>query len=377
VQALRGVGRLLAMSAATLAVLAVLAAGAGANHSVKEQVSVGPAGGNGAFDVFFDAPSADGSRAFFDTDEKLVAGDTDSNYDLYERRGAATTLLSTGTTGGNGAFDVFYADSSDDGTRAFFETDEKLTAADTDSSYDVYERAGGTTTLVSTGAPGGNGAFDVTFHAASRDGTRVFFESDEQLVGTDTDNQTDIYQRFAGTTTQVSIGPAAGNGPFFVAFGGVSDDGTRVFFETDEQLVAADTDAFYDVYERSGGTTSLVSTGPAGGNANLDAGYRDISADGTRVFFQTAEVLVAADTDAQSDVYERFAGAGPRPSSRPARAAATAPSTPTSWAPRWTAAMPTSGPRSPWSPRTPTPAARRARGRSAATSTSTPAGRRP
>jgi hypothetical protein len=309
VQALRGVGRLLAMSAATLAVLAVLAAGAGANHSVKEQVSVGPAGGNGAFDVFFDAPSADGSRAFFDTDEKLVAGDTDSNYDLYERRGAATTLLSTGTTGGNGAFDVFYADSSDDGTRAFFETDEKLTAADTDSSYDVYERAGGTTTLVSTGAPGGNGAFDVTFHAASRDGTRVFFESDEQLVGTDTDNQTDIYQRFAGTTTQVSIGPAAGNGPFFVAFGGVSDDGTRVFFETDEQLVAADTDAFYDVYERSGGTTSLVSTGPAGGNANLDAGYRDISADGTRVFFQTAEVLVAADTDAQSDVYERFAGA--------------------------------------------------------------------
>ena len=305
---MRGIGRLLALSVATLAAFVLAAAGAGANHSAKEHISVGPTGGNGAADVFFDASSADGSRVFFDTDEQLVAGDTDINFDLYERRGATTTLLSTGSTGGNGAFDVFYADSSADGTRVLFETDEKLTAADTDSSFDVYERAGGTTTLVSTGSPGGNGAFDVTFHAVSEDGTHVFFETDEQLLPTDTDAQTDIYERFGGTTTQVSTGPAGGNGSFFVAFGGISDAGTSVFFETDEQLVAGDTDAFYDVYERAGGTTTLRSIGSTGGNANQDAGYRDNSSDGTRVFFQTAEVLEPGDTDAQSDVYQRSAG---------------------------------------------------------------------
>ena len=300
--------RLLVVSVAALVALAALAADAGASHSAKDHISLGPSGGNGVAEVFFDATSTDGSRVFFDTDEQLVGGDTDANFDVYERLGGTTTQLSTGSTGGNGAFDVFFAAASADGTRAFFETDEQLTAADTDASFDVYEHAGGATTLISTGSPGGNGANDVTFHAISRDGTRVFFETDEQLLAADTDSQTDVYERSAGTTTLVSTGPAGGNGAFFVAFGGVSADGTRVFFETDEQLVAGDTDVFYDVYERAGGTTTLISTGSAGGNGNLDAGYREISADGTHVFFQSQEQLVAADTDTQTDVYERLGG---------------------------------------------------------------------
>ena len=291
-----------------LAVLAALTASAWANHSAKEHVSIGPTGGNGLADVFFDATSGDGTRIFFDTDEKLVSGDTDANFDVYERRGSTTTLLSTGSTGGNGAFDVFFADSSADGTHVFFETDEKLTAADTDSAFDVYERTGGVTSLVSTGPAGGNGPSDTTFHAISRDGTHAFFETDEQLVSGDTDAQVDLYERTGGVTSLVSTGPAGGNGNFFVAFGGISDDGTKVFFETDEQLVSGDTDAFYDVYQRSGGTTALLSTGPSGGNGNFDSGYRDNSADGSRAFFQTSEVLTAGDTDSQSDVFERSGG---------------------------------------------------------------------
>ncbi len=142
------------------------------------------------------------------------------SFDMYERHGGTTTWLSTGSTGGNGAFDVFFAAVSADGTRAFFETDEQLTAADTDAAFDVYERAGGVTTLISTGSPGGNGAHDVTFHAISRDGSRVFFETDEQLLAADTDAETDVYERSAGTTSLVSTGPTGGNGAFFVAFGG-------------------------------------------------------------------------------------------------------------------------------------------------------------
>ena len=56
-----------------------------------------------------------------------MAGDTDASFDLYERQGGTTTWLSTGPTGGNGAFDIFFAAASADGTRAFFETDEQLT----------------------------------------------------------------------------------------------------------------------------------------------------------------------------------------------------------------------------------------------------------
>jgi hypothetical protein len=304
------VTRKLRLPAVCVAMLMALvwAAAAGANHSAKEHVSVGPTGGNGVSEVFFDAVSGDGSRAFFDTDEPLVAADTDTKFDTYERRGGITTLISTGSTGGNGAFDVFFAANSADGTRVFFETDEKLTAADTDSAFDVYQRANGVTTLVSTGTTGGNGAVDVTFDAISTDGTRAFFETDEQLTAADTDIQVDVYERSGGTTTLVSTGPAGGNGPFFVSFGGISADGSKVFIETDEALTAADTDSAFDVYERSGGTATLRSVGPAGGNANLDAGYRDVSADGTRVFFQTSEVLTASDTDAQTDVYQSSGG---------------------------------------------------------------------
>ena len=72
----------------------------------------------------------------------------------------------------------------------------------------------------------------------------------------------------------VSTGPAGGNGSIPACYRGSSADGTRVFFTTDEQLVTADTDSSGDVYERSGGTTTLVSTGPAGGNGAFDADLR-------------------------------------------------------------------------------------------------------
>src|SRR5262245_31455628 len=65
---------------------------------------------------------------------------------------------------------------------------------------------------------------------------------------------------------RVSTGPAGGNGAFQGFFAGASADGSRVFFATQEPLVGADTDTELDVYERSGGQTTLVSTGPTGGN---------------------------------------------------------------------------------------------------------------
>ena len=285
--------------------MALAAPAAVANHSAKDHLSIGPTGGNGSADVFFSFASGDGSRAFFETAESLVAADTDTAYDIYQRQGGTTTLISTGPTGGNANLDAYPDDVSKDGTRVFFETEEQLVAGDTDGYFDVYERTGTTTTLVSTGPTGGNGQFDVFFDDVSIDGLRVFFETEEQLVAGDTDTQVDIYERTGGTTTLVSAG-TPGNGNFAAIFAGISQDGGRVFFETDEQLVASDADNTYDVYRRQGGTTTLLSTGPPGGNGPFDATFRGSSLDGSRVFFQTEEALSASDTDTSSDVYERI-----------------------------------------------------------------------
>jgi hypothetical protein len=81
-----------------------------------------------------------------------VLGDTDSAFDIYERSGGSTSHVSTGA---NGASDAFFDGNSADGSRVFFSTDESLAAGDSDSNYDIYERSGGATTRLSTGSGGG------------------------------------------------------------------------------------------------------------------------------------------------------------------------------------------------------------------------------
>lgn len=285
--------------------------------------------GNGAFDVV--APpfgnSADGSRAFFGTGEKLVAGDTDANCqggcgDVYERSGGTTALVSQGVAPrGNGETHASFVANSADGSRVFFVTTESLLAADDDdctsigvfpSCLDVYERAGGVTTLVSTG-PNAPGAFGSFFDAASADGDRVFFSTGEALAAGDTDGgSSDIYQRSGGATTLTSAGEGAlGNGSHFVQFKGISASGSHAFFETAEQLVAGDTDGgLTDVYQRSSGTTTQVTAGTefdSSAFANVIVSFAGVSPDGARVFFE-AQVTNMSGQLIGRDIYERSSG---------------------------------------------------------------------
>ncbi|MGH2979969.1 MAG: hypothetical protein ACRDLQ_10095, partial [Solirubrobacterales bacterium] len=267
-------------------------------------VSTGSSGGNGAFPAFFDGASADGTRVFFDTDERLISGDTDSMQDVYERTGGATALLSIGPDGGNGPFPAFFDAASEDGTRVILATDEILTEPDADGQFDVYQRDGGTMKVLSATDDMGGDGFDALYTGSSRDGLRVFFETAEPLAGGDSDAQVDVFERSGATIARRS----GGNGASDALFAGAAADGSHVLYESEEQVLAADTDAEVDVYD-SAGTTALVSTGPAGGNGALDAFFADVSDDGARAFFTTAESIVAGDTDSSADLYERAAGA--------------------------------------------------------------------
>ena len=297
-----------AIPLATLVAAAALAAGAGASHEPAELVSTGPAGGNGPLTAAYAGSSTDGERVFFETLERLVAADTDNRNDVYESASGVTSLVSTGTTGGNGGVDAFFYGASADGASVLFGTSERLTAADTDSASDVYERASGATTLVSTGSTGGNGPQGAFFDGVSADGARVFFHTAERLTAGDTDSQADVYERSGGATALVSTGSSGGNGAFPAFFDGASADGTRVFFDTDERLESGDTDSVQDVYERTGGGTSLVSIGPDGGNGPFPAFFDAASEDGTRVILATDEILTEPDVDASFDVYQRDGG---------------------------------------------------------------------
>src|SRR4051812_8725456 len=269
-------------------------------------------------DVDFSATSADGKRAFLSTTQKLTAEDTDGgDGDVYERFGGTTVLISKATGAvdpGNAA--AVLTGISKDGRRAFFETTQRMTADDQDSGVtDVYERFGGTTTLISQpdGVADPN-TFGANLVGLSEDGTRAFFDSTGKFTGEDTDpSLTDVYERSAGDTTLVSqpeTGLADPNS-HDVTFAGASADGSRVFLQTAQQLTTGDVDtARTDVYERTGGATTLVSqpTGVADPNSD-DAFFGGASRDGSQVFLSTTQKLTADDFDTNRiDAYERSGG---------------------------------------------------------------------
>jgi hypothetical protein len=357
--------RTVLVAAALLATVLFCAPPAPAEHSITHHISVGPNGWNGPYDAFPLDVSDDGRSILLRTPEQLLAQDTDAQEDLYLRTGGATflvsgpdeildlrqflsndgarvvtssraaltpddtdtqwdvymwsdgqhTRLSTGSSGGNGAFSTVLRIASQDVSRVLFETDEQLTPDDTNSTQDIYEWHNGDVRLLPPDVP-----FDRATITLSRPtGDRIFFFAARQLTSEDADNAADIYELSADGVRLVSTGPTGGNAAMSVSPPQISADGTHAFFETQESLVPEDTDTSNDLYERSGGTTKLVSTGPAGGNGAFDVnpspqerfgaaeptGYQGVSDDGTRAFFFTSERLVAADTDNQRDVYMR------------------------------------------------------------------------
>ena len=202
--------------------------------------------------------------------------------------GAATTSLVSGGTSEFAAKpgkNTTYAGMTPNGSRVFFETTQKYVDADTDNNrIDVYERAGEEITLVSAG---GNGDFDAKFLAASTDGSKVFFQTNEPMAG-DSDGGRDIYMRSGGTTTLTS----GSGGNVDVIFGGIAANGSRVVFDTTEKLeLAFDTDTYRDVYEWSGTLPQKVS----GETTTATSTFDGLSADGMRVYFSTQDSLVDAD----------------------------------------------------------------------------------
>ena len=264
-------------------------------------------------DPTFGGASSDGSHAFFESNERISGADEDSSQDVYDWSGSGSAALaSTGSSGGNGAFNATYSGTSGATGAVYFETSEAIDpAADEDAEQDVYVRAEGATKLVSTGPEGGNGPVPASFQWASPDGSSpaAIFSTTEALVPQDADTSADVYERSGGTTTLISTAPEGGNGAFSSAFAQASSDGSHVFFVTAEPLVEEDEDESADLYLRSGGETALVSTGPVGGNGSFSAGLHGVSDDGSQAFFVTRERLTVDDDFAnEDDVYSWSVG---------------------------------------------------------------------
>ena len=282
--------------------------------------------------VYFLSATPNGSSAFLATSDKLTDEDENEHRDLYryDVEGDRLSLISSGAGRPdlapvlNRAYNTQPAVWGQEGnSRVYFLGAPAIGPEETGEAGVYLSGDDGVHRLDSTAA---------TVAAVSSGGRYLILNTPTAHDPADTDGEIDTYRYDAedGSFTRLSTGPAGGNGPFPAAAEAqpvyasesviaadqplvAAEDGSRVFFITAERLVAADVNEVDDVYEWAEGKVGLVSAG-VGSDRTFLAGS---SADGSTVVFATANTLLPRDRDGRDlDFYAaRIGGGFPEPAS--------------------------------------------------------------
>ena len=297
----------------------------------------------------FMTSATDGSVAFF-TDDAAAALTSDtvanSGANLYEYNTAAKTI--TDLTGGDSPVQVQgVLGASSDGSSVYFVAQGVLASGATSGDENLYVEHNGTTTFIA--ALSGDDGEDWNGEATARvtpDGTHVAFDSDSSALAARTDHGFNNLDANSGSPDQevylydatppsslvcascnVTGKQPIGNSTLDPVEGGLlsggnlylqhnlSDDGSRVFFDSTDAIVPTDTNGHSDVYEYENGQKFLLTSG----TSDDDSLFYDASANGNDVFFATRDQLVPQDIDNNQDIYDaRVNGGFPAPSPLPA-----------------------------------------------------------
>jgi hypothetical protein len=322
------------------------------NDSTTTQLDAVQGGsGSGGGGQFMDA-STDGSVVLF-TDagsagltSDTVAGDT--NLYEYNFNAPAGHQLTDLTNAGSIAGVDGVVGASSDGSYVYFVAH----GVPNSNNENLYVYHSGTTTC-----PGGGSATNNTCLVAmlnggdssdwsgsytarvTPDGTHLAFNSIDRLTGYDNtdastgsaDTEVFLYDASSGALVCASCNPSGANPigssqldpiePGLLGGGNeyvqhnLSDDGSRLFFDSGDALSPRDTNGKQDVYEWENGQIYRISTG----SSVDDSTFLDASANGDNVFFVTRQQLVPQATDADRfDLYDARVGGGfPAPVSTP------------------------------------------------------------
>jgi hypothetical protein len=276
---------------------------------------------NGPKPTQFGGASADAKRIFFTSQESLTnqsnTGVADEGNDLYEydlQSGVLSDLTPAGEVFGPGVIAM-----SEDASYVYFMTRAQLAAGGTPGTQSIYLRHDGVTSFVAS-LPGAAGLPPAR---VTPDGRHLLILTSLPLTSYENAGHVEGYLfdaptgplrcvscNHAGTpaTSDISLGSVESLGIFPTSYlnRALSDDGSRVFFDTGDALVPQDTNGKRDVYEFEAGQLHLISTG----QGNYDAEFGDASPDGGNVMFLTRDQLVGQDGDNNIDLYDARIGGG-------------------------------------------------------------------
>lgn len=243
--------------------------------------------------------SADGANVWFESTEAMDGDGDGAVNDTFEGVPGGSPSILSGTAS---ATAVNFTGANPDGSHVFMTTTAALAGGDGDGTIDLYETVnGGAPVLVSVGTPTTG-----LFIGTSDDGSKVFFVTNDAVdVVNDQDIQNDYYRRDNQTTTTI-VTDNGTSGPAAPGLGKISPDGNEIWFTTFDELGGPEGDFnSEDVWKWSApGQIEHVSTGTATSPAFF-AGATD---DGSRVFFRTTEPIDVTDPGGDSDIYERYNG---------------------------------------------------------------------
>jgi len=201
------------------------------------------------------------------------------------------------------AFDPYSFAGAGEGS-IYFAANSGQVPEDTDLNRDVYRATpdGSLERVIALPASADPAQDFLWVEAVSRDGSRLFLRSGQQLAPADHDSEVDIYMWSAGqfqlVTPKGDLGEAKEEE---LQLCSISGSGRRAYFQTWASLSPQDTDSEPDVYEWSDETVRLVS--PASDGRQSAAFCSGISPNGRFVAFSTWEQLVPGDNDTRQDVY--------------------------------------------------------------------------
>src|SRR5262249_21008581 len=270
-----------------------------------ERVSVSSAGAQANGSVVGGTISDDGSRvAFASFADNLVSGDTNFTEDIFvhDRTTGATVRVSVASDGTQGDNMSFEPDLNGDGHLvAFSSFASNLVGNDNDSTLDVFvhDLNSSVTEPISVSA----GAIGVNNHGdqanISSDGRYVVFDTQATDLFPDANGPVQdvvLFDRVTQTYEVESVNDTSQQGNDNSSNPLVSTDGRFVEYTSiATNLVVGDTNNREDVFvrDRQAGTTSRVSVGSNGEQADLDSLAGAIDADGGVVaFWSDASTLI-------------------------------------------------------------------------------------